>query len=119
MKRTDSSLRARHALIVLAFALGGCEQLAMETTEQRTVTNLRIEAVYHSRESLMNEQWVNHRYSELVAAMGTPNMIMNIPGGGQPPGFAVVYGRDPKTGCIDAFAMMYAKDPIIRQYHCR
>ena len=119
MKRKESSLRAHLALIVLGFTLGGCEQLATETTEQRTVTNRRIEAVYNSREMLMNEQWVNHRYSELVAVMGTPSMIMNIPGGGQPPGFAVVYGRDPKTGCIDAFAMMYAKDPIIRQYHCR
>jgi len=116
MKRTDSSLRARQALTVLAFTLAGCEQLPTE----RQVTERRIEVVvYHGREHTMNERWANHRYSELVAAMGTPSMIMNIPGGGQPPGFAVVFGRDPASGCIDAFAMMYAKDPIIRQYHCR
>ena len=90
----------------------------MATTE-RVVNNKRIEAVYHGREAAMNEKWTNQRLSDLVAVMGTPTMIMNIPGGGQPPGFAVVFGRDPGTGCIDAFAMMYAKDPIIRQYHCR
>ena len=67
----------------------------------------------------MNEQWQNHRYSELVAALGTPTMVMNIPGGGNPPGFAVVFGRDPATGCIDAFAMMYGTDPIVRTYYCR
>jgi hypothetical protein len=71
------------------------------------------------READMNRRWQNQPLSELVAALGRPARVMNIPGGGSPPGFVVVYGVDAATGCIDAFALMYAVDPIVRVYHCR
>lgn len=67
----------------------------------------------------MNRRWQNRRLSELRSVLGTPRMIMNIPGGGNPPGFVAVYGEDKASGCIDAFAFVYGGDPVIRVYHCR
>lgn len=67
----------------------------------------------------MNQQWQSRRLSDLKAALGTPRMLLNIPGGGNPPGFVAVYGRDAATGCIDAFALLPGTDPVIRVYHCR
>lgn len=71
------------------------------------------------RERQMNRDWQNKSLTELMAAYGRPKMVMNIPGGGMPPSFAVVYGPDPDSGCIDAFAVSSAGDPVIRIYHCR
>ena len=73
----------------------------------------------HQRESDMNRQWQNRPLSDLVATYGEPRMVMNIPGGGTPPSFAVVYGPDPASGCIDAFAVSSRGAPVIRIYHCR
>ena len=67
----------------------------------------------------MNRNWQNRRFSELKAALGQPRLIMSIPGGGNPPGFVAVYGTDPVSGCLDAFAFVYDGDPVIRIYHCR
>jgi hypothetical protein len=71
------------------------------------------------RESEMNEQWQNQRFEDLQATLGKPILVMTIPGGGNPPSFAAVYGVDPKTGCIDAFAMNFGEQPTVRLYHCR
>jgi len=40
------------------------------------------------------------------------------PGGGNPPGFVVVYGLDDRSGCIDAFAINAAvtREPTVRIY---
>jgi len=65
----------------------------------------------------MNQRWRNQPLSELVAAMGQPLRVMDIPG--DPEGLALVYGRDAASGCIDAFSFMEADDPVIRLYHCR
>jgi len=67
----------------------------------------------------MNQYWQNRRYSELVATLGQPRMLLNIPGGGNPPGFVALYGRDAASGCIDAFAMVYGSNPLVRVYYCR
>jgi hypothetical protein len=71
------------------------------------------------REAEMNRQWQNKPLAELLATLGMPQMTMSIPGGGMPPGFAVVYGRDPASGCIDAFAVSATDQPVVRIYHCR
>jgi hypothetical protein len=71
------------------------------------------------RESEMNRQWQNKPLAALVEAYGRPRMVMNIPGGGMPPSFAVVYGPDPDSGCIDAFAVSSSGEPVVRIYHCR
>ncbi|MEJ8835806.1 hypothetical protein [Ramlibacter sp. AN1133] len=71
------------------------------------------------RESEMNRQWQNKPLAELLDAYGRPRMVMNIPGGGMPPSFAVVYGTDPGSGCIDAFAVSSRGNPVVRIYHCR
>ena len=71
------------------------------------------------REAVMNGEWQNHTLSDLVAAKGQPKMVLQIPGGGNPPGFIVVYGVDPDTGCIDAFAVTHETAPRVRIYHCR
>ena len=71
------------------------------------------------REAAMNRRWQNHRFSELKSVLGPPRLVMTIPAGGNPPGFAAVYGQDPVTGCIDAFAFVHDTDPLIRVYHCR
>jgi hypothetical protein len=71
------------------------------------------------REAAMNREWQNRPLAELLHAYGQPQMVMNIPGGGMPPGFALVYGRDPASGCIDAFAVGSGSELVIRVYHCR
>jgi hypothetical protein len=101
------------AACLLALASAGCQNLDAGWPD--TVNK----PSRSSREVAMNLQWQNHRLSELVSAMGEPRMILRIPGGGNPPGFAVIYGTDPVTGCIDAFAMYYGFDPTVRQYLCR
>lgn len=72
-----------------------------------------------AREFEMNRRWHERPMSHLVAALGEPKLRMNIPGGGNPPGFVIVYGLDPASGCIDAFALVYGTDPLIRAYYCR
>lgn len=72
-----------------------------------------------AREAQMNRLWQRRRFSELRAVLGTPLTFLDIPGGGNPPGFVAVYPRDPATGCLDAFALVYAPDPVIRLYQCR
>ena len=108
----------RYTLVLLAFAYG-CAQVPAKppTTDLRA----RFESMQSpdGRERTMNQYWQNRRYSELVATLGQPRMLLNIPGGGNPPGFVAVYGTDPLTGCIDAFAMVYGSDPRVRGYYCR
>lgn len=72
-----------------------------------------------AREAELNLQWREHRYSELLAARGRPLWMLEIPGGGNPPGFVVVYPKDSASGCVDAFALLYGPDPVIRLYQCR
>ena len=76
-------------------------------------------AVRDQREAEMNRQWQNKPVADLLGTLGRPKMVMKIPGGGMPPSYAVVYGRDPDTGCIDAFAVSNTGDPVVRVYHCR
>jgi hypothetical protein len=73
----------------------------------------------YDRETQMNAQWQNRPVSDLLGAFGHPRMVLNIPGGGMPPSYAVIYGQDPDTGCIDAFAVSNSGEPVIRVYHCR
>ncbi len=72
-----------------------------------------------AREQEMNDRWRNHTLAELVRARGEPRDTMTIPGGGNPPGFISVYERDPVSGCVDAFALVYGPEPVIRNYYCR
>ena len=67
----------------------------------------------------MNQYWQNRRYSELVATLGQPRMLLNIPGGATRRASSRSMGRDPATRCIDAFAMVYGSDPLVRVYYCR
>lgn len=72
-----------------------------------------------AREHEMNARWKNHTLAELVRVRGEPRDTMSIPGGGNPPGFISVYERDPASGCVDAFALVYGPEPVIRNYYCR
>ena len=76
-------------------------------------------AARYDREAEMNRQWQNRPVADLLVALGRPKMVMNIPGGGMPPSYAVVYGQDPASGCIDAFAVSSTSEPVVRIYHCR
>ena len=105
----------RQALVLLiALAVAGCQLFwALDDGASRAGNAPR------EREQAMNARWKNHSYSELVGALGQPLQLLNIPGGGEPPGFAAVYGRDPASGCVDSFALVYGSDPMIRVYYCR
>jgi hypothetical protein len=103
-------------LAVTACAQGEVHRIARQPHPTFSAANTVSRS---ERETEMNRQWQNKRLSELVEAYGRPRMVMNIPGGGMPPSFAVVYGPDPASGCIDAFAVSSIGDPVIRIYHCR
>ena len=72
-----------------------------------------------ARETQMNLQWQNHTLAELLRGMGEPRLLLDIPGGGNPPGFVLVYPRDVATGCIDTFAVTYGREMLVRVYQCR
>lgn len=73
-----------------------------------------------ARADEMNAHWRGRSLEELVAALGQPTMSAEIPGGGNPGAFIVVYAdTDHASGCIDAFAVMPGTPPIVRDYHCR
>lgn len=112
----------RSTLLFACIALlSGCAEILREarTAEQQAAIDRASARLRHGREAAMNQRWQNQRYSELVAELGSPARVMSIPGGGNPPGFVAVFEKDRATGCIDAFALMYAADPIVRVYHCR
>jgi hypothetical protein len=120
--RIAYSARQAALVLALAFANTGCQQLLLEDTVLDNPTCERgcdVASSRTGREVAMNRKWQNRRFSELRAALGPPQLIMGIPGGGNPPGFVAIYGADPVTGCIDAFAFIYSNDPVIRVYHCR
>lgn len=108
-------------LFALAALLAGCAEILREarSTAQQASIDREMAQLRLGREAAMNQRWQNHHYSELVAELGRPARVMSIPGGGNPPGFVAVFARDGASGCIDAFALMYAADPVIRVYHCR
>lgn len=109
------SVRGALAL-ALALAVVGCADLQESRPRHPEISGA---VGRNTREAEMNQRWQDRNMSELVAALGQPVLMMNIPGGGNPPGFAVVYGQDSRTGCIDAFAMVYGPDPKVRYYYCR
>lgn len=108
-------------LFTLVALLAGCADLLREarTGKRQAALDRELAQLRLGREAAMNQRWQNHYYSELLAALGTPARVMSIPGGGNPPGFVAVFPRDAASGCIDAFALMYATDPIVRVYYCR
>jgi hypothetical protein len=99
--------------------LGGCARTPGDAVASGSPADYQNLQLRQQRESAMNQRWQNHRYSELVAVMGQPVRLLNIPGGGEPPGFAAYYGRDAASGCFDAFALVNGEDPVVRVYYCR
>jgi hypothetical protein len=72
-----------------------------------------------AREAEMNAHWQNHPVAEVLQALGPPRLLLDIPGGGNPPGLVLVYPRDTDTGCVDTFAVMYGTPVRVRLYQCR
>jgi hypothetical protein len=104
------------AALLAAAWLTGCSL----TPEQGGAAGERTNSLSRNlREREMNLRWQDHRMSELRASLGAPVAMLDIPGGGNPPGFVLVYPRDAATGCLDAFALVYGRDPVIRTYQCR
>jgi hypothetical protein len=114
--------RSFASALAMSLACGGCQFAQLEQLAQDSpVCHSRCDdwSTRLGREVNMNRRWQNHRLSELRSALGQPKLLMSIPGGGNPPGFVAVYEQDRLSGCIDAFALIYDGDPIIRVYHCR
>lgn len=110
----------RLALLCLVGVVSGCETVEREWREGPTEQQALASGLPGlAREVAMNRTWQNRRLSALRTALGEPRLIMQIPGGGSPPGFAAVYDVDPASGCVDAFAFVHDQDPVIRVYHCR
>lgn len=106
--------------LLIALLATGCQTAQREWREGPTEEQAgAIGSPVAWREFGMNRRWQNRRLAELTSALGEPRLIMDIPGGGSPPGFVVVYGTDADTGCTDAFALLHGQDPVIRVYHCR
>ena len=112
--------RAWACAIAFTLAAGGCADVERASRDHPHDAGLGTGARYQ-RELDMNRQWQNRPLSDLVGSAGKPKLTMNIPGGGNPPGFVVVYGLDDRTGCIDAFAINAAvtREPTVRIYYCR
>lgn len=117
-RATYRAWRLPLAAVVLLAA--GCETAQREWREGPTDEEAAASgSAITRREAAMNRRWQNRPFSQLRAALGEPVLLMDIPGGGSPPGMVAVYQIDPDTGCRDAFALMFGQDPVIRVYHCR
>jgi len=98
----------------LALLAGGCGMVARTSAPPEPLRADRV-----AREAQMNREWQNQTLAELLRDMGPPRLLLDIPGGGTPPGFVLVYPRDTGTGCLDTFAVMYGREPRVRLYQCR
>ena len=98
----------------LALAVAGC---AVDPSPERAPEPPRASRA--TRERQINDAWQNHTLGELIAQWGLPRQLLDIPGGGNPPGFVLVYPPDAATGCIDAFAMAFGEVTRVRIYQCR
>lgn len=107
--------------LALVLGLGACAGGDTLRTPRQPLSSLEpaVAAARQEREAEMNRQWQNKPVADLLVAYGRPRLVMKIPGGGNPPAYAVVYGLDPASGCIDAFAIHSTGDPVIRIYYCR
>ena len=109
------------ALVLMAAACADLERLVTATDARETQPAPFTGGSRQQREAEMNRQWQNRPLADLLATAGEPELTMNIPGGGNPPGFVVVYGLHSRSGCIDAFAVSTGtvREPTVRVYHCR
>ena len=67
----------------------------------------------------MNRAWQDTTLEQLLQAKGPPRLLLDIPGGGNPPGFVMVYPRDTASGCLDTFALSFGTPARVRSYQCR
>jgi hypothetical protein len=105
--------------VVLGLSACAGDEVRRIPRESHSTFSAASAATRQNRELEMNRQWQNKPLSELLGTYGRPKMVLNIPGGGMPPSYAVVYGTDAASGCIDAFAVSSQGDPVVRIYHCR
>lgn len=112
MSRPPVPLRA--ALLACVLLAVACARLGPATGPDGPLPASR-----EAREEEMNRAWERRPLAELLKARGRPQLILDIPGGGNPPGFVLVYPRDAATGCLDTFAMAYGRITVVRTYQCR
>lgn len=105
-------------MLLLAFIAAGCENAHRIPREYHPMAAAN-DPLRMQRDREMNSRWQNRPLSELLGTLGTPQTVLTIPGGGNPPGFAVIYGIDARSGCIDAFAVNIESNPQVRMYVCR
>ena len=103
-------LAAAGALAVLA----GCSPGPRWEAAPEPQRALRAE-----RERDINAAWLNQPVRALMERWGPPRQLLDIPGGGNPPGFVLVYPRDTASGCVDTFAAAYGPVTRVRSYQCR
>jgi hypothetical protein len=105
----------RAAAAALALSVGGCAVRAPQRPDPGRVAPSGRAA----RESEQNLRWSNHGYTELLGTLGLPQLLLEIPAGGNPPGFIAVYPRDAASGCLDTYVMVYGPSILVRGYQCR
>lgn len=72
------------------------------------------------RERAMQQAWIGRTRADLTRTFGKPALVMDVPGNRLPETLIVVYtGRDPASGCIDAFVVLTNEDEEIWNYFCR
>ena len=102
------------AVAASALLVAGCATDAHRAGAPEPVPAARVE-----REGAFNRLWQNHSLRELIDHWGPPQLLLDIPGGGNPPGFVLVYRRDEDSGCLDTFAVTYGDVMRVRLYQCR
>ena len=102
--------------VVGAFALlvAGCS-----VTPRAPAPPDPVRASRNAHEARMIGAWQDLTLQQLLHAKGPPRLLLDIPGGGNPPGFVMVYPRDPATGCLDTFALTFGPESKVRSYQCR
>ena len=75
------------------------------------------------RESELQRAWEGQPYDSLLAAYGTPKLVMDVPGFRQLKTTVAVYGvNDQASNCIDAFSLIehsQTKQLTVADYFCR
>lgn len=108
-------------LLGLAPFLHGC--MTMLNTDGQQGRTWGEAAARLKRESALRTAWRGRPYESLVAAFGTPKMVMTVPGYRPVRTDVIVYGATDKvTNCIDAFTVIRPgseDDVMVTDYFCR
>ncbi len=109
--------------VACALWLAACSEMPTHHATAPSARNLSHFIPESVRESELRRAWEGQPYDALLAAYGTPKLVMNVPGNRPLKTSVAVYGvNDEISQCIDAFSFIehdQTKQLTVADYFCR